>query len=195
MLERFYLIVDHPSWLERFLPLGLKLVQLRMKDVPISEMAQHIRYAKALCDRYNCTLIVNDFWQQALDEGCTYVHLGQEDLLEADFSALRSQGVRFGLSTHSEEELENALRFAPDYIALGPIYFTQLKAMQWQPQGLEKLRTWRNRIGELDLVAIGGFNLERAQGAFAHGASSVCVVSDVLQNANPEKRLQEWLLI
>ena len=48
-LHKFYLIVDNSQWLERFLPLGLKLVQLRIKDLPASTLAAEISKAKALC--------------------------------------------------------------------------------------------------------------------------------------------------
>ena len=76
-LHKFYLIVDNSQWLERFLPLGLKLVQLRIKDLPASALAAEISKAKVLCAAYDCQLIINDHWQLALDLGCDFIHLGQ----------------------------------------------------------------------------------------------------------------------
>jgi thiamine monophosphate synthase len=67
-----------------------------------------------------------------------------------------------------------ALGAAPDYIALGPVYPTILKQMKWAPQGLERLREWKHRIGKLPLVAIGGLNLDRIDGVFASGARQRC---------------------
>ena len=104
-------------------------------------------------------MILNDYWRLALEVGADYVHLGQEDLDGADVAALRAKGLRLGVSTHDEAELERALKLKPDYIALGPIYPTILKAMRFGPQGLEKIGEWKRRIGAIPLVAIGGLNV------------------------------------
>ena len=67
-------------------------------------------------------------------------------------------GIRLGISTHDDAELVRALTFAPDYVALGPIYPTSLKAMAFAPQGLERIGEWKRRIGAIPLVAIGGLD-------------------------------------
>ena len=194
-LHKFYLIVDSSDWLERFLPLGLKLVQLRIKDLPAEALREEIGKAKALCAAHNCQLIINDHWQLALELGCDFIHLGQEDLASADVAQIRQTGVKLGISTHDGNELAYALSLEPDYVALGPVYATQLKKMPWAPQGLEKLARWRQRVGNTPLVAIGGMSVERAAGAYTAGADSIAVVTDVLWHKNPEQRLQEWLAI
>jgi thiamine-phosphate pyrophosphorylase len=138
-------------------------------------------------------LIVNDHWQAAIDEGADYIHLGQEDLAAADLAAIRAAGLRFGISTHDEAELETALAAKPDYVALGPIYETKLKAMKWAPQGLARVTQWRRRIGTLPLVAIGGITPELAGGVLAAGASSLAVITDYITNPDPELRIKTWL--
>ncbi len=193
LLHPFYLIVDNSQWLERFLPLGLKLVQLRIKDVDGEALRTEISKAKTLCAAYDCQLIINDHWQLALDLGCDFIHLGQEDLITADVAQIHQAGVKLGISTHDGKELAYALSLNPDYIALGPVYATQLKRMPWAPQGLEKLARWRQLIGDIPLVAIGGMNVERAPGAYSAGADTIAVVTDVLWHQQPEQRLQEWL--
>ena len=192
-LDPFYLIVDDVSWLERLLPLGVKLVQLRIKDRPEKNLREAIRAAARLCDRYGATLVVNDYWRLAIEEGCGFVHLGQEDLDGADLDALRRSGVRLGVSTHDLHELERALALSPDYVALGPVYPTLLKAMRFAPQGLARIGEWKARAGKIPLVAIGGLTPERAEACLCAGADSACVVTDVLRNANPETRACEWL--
>lgn len=194
LLDPFYLIVDRASWLPRLLPQGVKLVQLRAKDMNEATLRREISEARELCARYGAQLIVNDYWKLAIELGCDYVHLGQEDLAEADVPAIRSAGVKLGLSTHDEAELETALLAKPDYVALGPIYPTILKAMKWAPQGLARIRAWKERVGEVPLVAIGGLTIERAAGCFEAGADCVAVVTDVLLNADPEARAREWVL-
>jgi thiamine-phosphate pyrophosphorylase len=179
-LDRFYLIVDDVAWLPRLLPVGVKLVQLRIK-------------ARMLCREMGACLIVNDYWQVALEQGCDFVHLGQSDLDEADIPALKRAGVRLGISTHSHEELERALSLGPDYVALGPIYPTTLKVMPWAPQGLDRISEWKRRIAPMPLVAIGGLTVERLPDVFKAGADSAAVVSDVLRHPAPEARAREWI--
>ena len=193
LLDPFYLIVDSCDWLERLLPLGVKTVQLRMKDKSLAELTHQIVMARTLCARHGATLIVNDYWQTALDEGCDFVHLGQEDMDTADFAALKKAGVRIGLSTHTPEELERALGFSPDYIALGPIWPTILKQMKFPPQGLERIGVWKKRIGDIPLCAIGGLTPERAQDVLKAGADSACVVTDIVTSTDPEARVTQWI--
>jgi thiamine-phosphate pyrophosphorylase len=192
-LDPFYLIVDSAAWIERLAPLGVRLVQLRIKDLDESGLRAEIRKAKALCARHQCQLIVNDHWRLAIEEGCDFIHLGQEDMQAADLSRIRAAGLRLGLSTHDDAELETALAVKPDYIALGPIYPTILKQMKWAPQGLERIGEWKRRVAPTPLVAIGGLNPGRLEGVFGAGANSAAVVTDITLNADPEARTREWI--
>jgi len=192
-LDPFYLIVDSAGWVERLVPIGVKLVQLRMKDLPEDRLRAEIRRAKTVCAEHGCQLIVNDYWRLAIEGGCDFVHLGQEDLATADVGAIRAAGMKLGLSTHDEAELETALAAKPDYVALGPIWPTILKKMRWAPQGVERLADWKARIAPLPLVAIGGLNPERLPAVFENGADSAAVVTDITLNADPEARTREWI--
>lgn len=192
-MDPFYLVVDDVQWLERLLPLGVKLVQLRIKDRPENEIRSQIRAARELSTKFGAQLVINDFWLLALEEDCEFVHLGQGDLDGADTAALRAKGVKLGVSTHDEAELDRALSLSPDYIALGPIYPTLLKKMAFAPQGPERLGDWKRRIRDIPLVAIGGLTPERARLVLRAGADSACVVTDVLRNAEPESRAREWV--
>ncbi|MDF0661730.1 MULTISPECIES: thiamine phosphate synthase [unclassified Rhizobium] len=192
-LDPFYLIVDSSEWIERLVPLGIKLVQLRVKGRPDEILRQEIRRSKAVCAAANCQLVVNDYWKLAIEEGCDFIHLGQEDLGEADLDAIRSAGLKFGLSTHNASELETALAARPDYVALGPVYPTILKQMKWAPQGLERITDWKRRVAPLPLVAIGGLNVDRLQGVFDASADAAAVVTDITLNVDPEARTREWI--
>ena len=192
-LDVFYPIVPDLVWLKRLLPLGVRTVQLRIKDCEEQAVRDQIREAIPLCRDAGCQLIVNDYWRAAIDLGADFLHLGQEDLATADLGAIKEAGIKLGISTHSEEELEIALAANPDYVALGPIYETKLKVMKWAPQGLDKLGKWRNRVGDLPLVGIAGITIERAPGVIAAGADSVSVITDFLTHTNPEARIGEWL--
>ncbi len=192
MLHTFYPVLPDLSWLERLVPLGVKTVQLRLKDADPQEMKRQIEASLELCAKHDCQLIVNDYWHEAIALGADYIHLGQEDLAAADLKAIKQTGLKLGISTHSHEELEVALKAEPDYVALGPVYETKLKKMKWAPQGLARVTEWKNSI-RCPLVAIAGITVERAPDVLAAGADSLAVVTDIVTHEKPEKRVAEWL--
>ena len=192
-LDPFYPVVPDIDWLKRLLPIGIRCVQLRAKDMDEARLRDEIAQAKALCAAGNCQLIVNDYWRLAIEAGADFIHLGQEDLAEADLAAIRAAGIKIGISTHSEDELEVALAAEPDYVALGPIYETKLKVMPWKPQGLARLGQWKARIGAIPLVGIAGITVARAQGVLDAGADSAAVITDFVTHETPEARVREWV--
>lgn len=192
-LAPFYPIVPDIAWLERIVPLGVELVQLRIKDAARDDVIDQTRRALAVTRAHGCQLVVNDYWDVAIEAGADFIHLGQDDLETADLAALRQAGVRFGVSTHDEAELAKALSVNPDYVALGPIYPTKLKVMPWAPQGLERIKLWRSKIGALPLVAIGGLTPDRADGAVDAGANSLAVITDFVTAEDANARVKEWL--
>jgi thiamine-phosphate pyrophosphorylase len=193
VLDPFYLIVDSAAWIARLSPCGVQLVQLRIKDKPDAVIRAEIKEARVLCEPHGAQLVVNDYWQQAIDAGCDFIHLGQGDLATADLSAIRRARIKFGVSTHDETELSRALDVIPDYIALGPVYPTILKAMVFAPQGLARITEWKKKIGKIPLVGIGGITLERVAGVLQAGADSAAVVTDISRNSDPEQRARDWV--
>ncbi|MFD1331067.1 thiamine phosphate synthase [Methylopila musalis] len=194
-LDPFYPVVDSADWVARLTAVGARLIQLRVKDKPRGEIYGEVRRALGLCAASGATLVVNDYWDIAIDEGASVLHLGQEDLDGADLKAIRAAGIRLGVSTHTPEELDRALSVDPHHVALGPIWPTILKKMPFPPQGLERIGEWKRRIGDRPLVAIGGLTPDRATQCLAAGADVVAVVNDVLGNADPEARAREWLSV
>jgi thiamine-phosphate pyrophosphorylase len=192
-LPRFYPVFDSADWVARAVPLGVRLVQLRVEDRPDAALRAEIAAALACCRRYGAALVVNDHWQLAIELGAEWLHLGQEDLDGADIAAIRRAGLKLGVSTHDHAELDRALTLAPDYIALGPVYPTILKKMKWAEQGLDRLTEWKALVGDIPLCAIGGMSVDRAPGAFAAGADIVAAVTDITLHADPGARMQAWL--
>ena len=191
-LDPFYPILPDTGWLARLLPLGLKLVQLRIKDKPRRVVSVELEKAIALCAAHRCQLVVNDYWREAIDKGADFIHLGQEDLAGADLAAIRAAGLKIGVSTHSQAELDAALAAGADYVALGPIYETKLKAMKWAPQGLSRLAEWQARIS-CPLVAIGGITLDRAAEVLSAGADSAAVVTDIVTSEDTDLQVKKWI--
>jgi thiamine-phosphate pyrophosphorylase len=191
--DKFYPVVDSVAWVARLAALGVGTIQLRAKDLNDSQALQLVSDALAAIGGTPTKLVVNDYWRAAIVAGARHLHLGQEDLVDADLKAIRDAGLTLGLSTHDDAELETALRTEPDYIALGPIFPTTLKSMRFAPQGIPRITEWKKRIGDIPLVAIGGIKFEQAAAIFAAGADSIAVVSDITQNADPDARVRQWL--
>ncbi len=193
-LDRFYPVVPDAAWVARVVTAGARLVQLRAKEMDAVRLAAEVRAARDACARAAATLVLNDYWDLALAEGVGFVHLGQGDLDGADVTALRRAGIKLGVSTHDDAELDRALSLDPDYVALGPVYPTTLKVMPWAPQGLERVGTWKRRIGAVPLVAIGGITLERVGAVLGAGADSAAVVTDIVKaGGDPEARTRAWV--
>ncbi|MBZ0060661.1 MULTISPECIES: thiamine phosphate synthase [unclassified Leclercia] len=176
-----YPVVDSVAWLERLLTAGVKTLQLRIKDKQDDEVEADIVAAIALGRRYDARLFINDYWRLAIKHQAYGVHLGQEDLETTDLAAIRTAGLRLGVSTHDDMEIDVALAARPSYIALGHVFPTRTKQMPSAPQGLEQLARHIERLGDYPTVAIGGISLERAPAVLATGVGSIAVVSAITQ--------------
>ncbi len=175
-----YLVVDSVEWIERLLPLGVKTIQLRIKDQPLNIVEAEIARAVALSRQYQARLFINDYWQLAIRCGAYGVHLGQEDLDVADLDAISGAGLRLGISNHSYYELARAHGLRPSYLALGPIFPTTTKAMKFADQGLSQLQQWATLLKPIyTLTAIGGISLERVPAVLATGVGSCAMVSAI----------------
>jgi len=195
VIDRFYPIVPSAEWVARLVPAGARFIQLRVKDQPEAEVRRQVREALAVCARHGAVLVVNDYWQIAIDEKSPWVHLGQEDLIGADIGAIRRAGLLLGVSTHDHAELQKGLAVDPDYVALGPIYPTLLKKMPFAPQGLGRIGEWKKLVGNKPLVAIGGLTVERAVLCLKAGADSASVVGDIVNHADPIAQTKRWIAV
>ena len=176
-----YPVVDSVAWIERLLAAGVQTLQLRIKDKQEDEVEADIVAAIALGRRYDARLFINDYWRLAIKHQAYGVHLGQEDLETTDLEAIRAAGLRLGVSTHDDMEIDVALAASPSYIALGHVFPTQTKQMPSAPQGLEQLARHIERLADYPTVAIGGISLERAPAVLATGVGSIAVVSAITQ--------------
>ncbi|EPS5688025.1 thiamine phosphate synthase [Cronobacter sakazakii] len=176
-----YPVVDSVEWVTRLLDAGVRTLQLRIKDKTEAEAEADVAAAIALGQRYHARLFINDYWRLAIKHQAYGVHLGQEDLQTADLDAIRNAGLRLGVSTHDDMEIDVALAVRPSYIALGHVFPTQTKQMPSAPQGLAQLAAHVKRLGDYPTVAIGGISLERAPAVLETGVGSIAVVSAITQ--------------
>ncbi|WP_025563166.1 thiamine phosphate synthase [Psychromonas sp. SP041] len=187
-----YPVVDSVEWVERVLKLGVKTLQLRIKDKQPEQVEQQIIDAIALGKQYDARLFINDYWQLAIKHNAYGVHLGQEDMDVADLPLIADAGLRLGLSTHGYYEMLRARQLKPSYIALGHIFPTQTKDMPSDPQGLTRLSKYANLMSDMATVAIGGINLERAPAVWQTGIGSIAVVTAITLADDPKQVINQF---
>jgi hydroxymethylpyrimidine kinase/phosphomethylpyrimidine kinase/thiamine-phosphate diphosphorylase len=187
-----YPIVDHTAWLQQLLPLGVKTIQLRIKDKQGVALENEIKQAVQLANQYNARLFINDYWELAIRYHAYGVHLGQGDLVHADIRQIRETGLRLGISTHCYYEVARAHAFRPSYMACGPIYPTTSKMMPFAPQGIPALHRWRRTLN-YPLVAIGGINLDRLPDVLSTKVDGVAMISAITKAKNSVRITQKLL--
>jgi thiamine-phosphate pyrophosphorylase len=190
-----YPVVDSVLWIERLLSVGVRTIQLRIKDMRDEDVEADVIAAIELGRRYDARLFINDYWQLAIKHSAYGVHLGQEDLETTDLKAIQAAGLRLGVSTHDDMEIDVALTARPSYIALGHVFPTQTKQMPSSPQGLTQLASHIDRLADYPTVAIGGISLARAPAVLATGVGSIAVVSAITQAADWRDATSQLLTI
>ncbi|MGB2740537.1 MAG: thiamine phosphate synthase [Cognaticolwellia sp.] len=180
-----YPVIDSLEWLERLLPLNLNIIQLRIKNKNSKELDSIIEKAVALARLHSCRLFINDHWQLAIKHGAYGVHIGQEDLANANLTAIADAGLRLGISTHGCYEFLLAKQIQPSYLAIGAIFPTKTKNMTGQIQGLENLRQILQLAEHIPVVAIGGISQQRLKQVSDTGVSGVAVVTAITEAKQP----------
>ncbi|HWN68972.1 MAG TPA: thiamine phosphate synthase [Haliangium sp.] len=172
---------------------GSRVLQVRIKPVnraPIPNILEAARMARGVTARAGALLIINDHIDIAMAVGADGVHLGQDDLPLAEAKALVARWrperqFLIGISTHSGEEIEAAVRGGADYLGFGPIYETATKVAPDPVQGIAGLEEAVRRAGGVPVVAIGGITPARAGAVAAAGAAAACCISAVNDSENP----------
>jgi hydroxymethylpyrimidine kinase/phosphomethylpyrimidine kinase/thiamine-phosphate diphosphorylase len=187
-----YPVVDSIYWLKRLFPLGLEIIQLRLKNKSAQELEKLIIEAIALSKHYKTRLFINDYWQLAIKNGPYGVHIGQEDLKDADLMSIQQTGLRLGISTHGCYEFLLAQQLKPSYLAIGAIFPTNTKNMIGQIQGVENLKHILQLATDIPVVAIGGINHQRAKQVWQTGVDSIAVVTAITESENTEIAIKQF---
>ena len=187
-----YPVVDSLYWLKRLFPLGLAVIQLRLKNKSEQEVELLIAEAVAMSKQYKTRLFINDYWQLAIKHGAYGVHIGQEDLQDADLTTIQQAGLRLGISTHGCYEFLLAQQLRPSYLAIGAIFPTKTKNMTGQIQGLANLKQIVQLATDIPVVAIGGINHQRAEQVWQTGVDSVAVVTAITESENAEIAVKQF---
>ncbi len=179
-----YPIVDRADKLKPLYDCGITTAQLRIKDMEGKALEAEIIEGIRISKSYNARFFVNDYWRLAIKHGAYGVHLGQEDIQEADIETIYDAGLRLGISSHTPKEIEIALSFEPSYLAIGPIFEPISKKMAYENVGLERLKQWAAHV-DYPIVAIGGITQENiADVAATKAASGIAMISAVLEGGS-----------
>ena len=190
-----YPVVDDVSWIKTVLSLGVKTVQLRIKNPEQADIEEQIIKAIELGRQYDAQVFINDYWQLAIKYKAFGIHLGQEDIEIADLQAISDAGICLGVSTHDDSELLKVKALNPSYLALGHIFPTPTKDMPSQPQGLVNLAKNQQLAGGTPTVAIGGIDLTVAEQVWQTGVDSIAVVRAITQASNVEEVITQFTAI
>ena len=177
-----------------FLAGGARWLQLRCKGMasgPFLDLAHAVMEASAAA---GATLIVNDRADVARLGGAHGLHIGQTDLSVADARAVVGESAILGLSTHTRDQWQAAVREPIDYMAIGPVFGSVTKQTGYQAIGLNTVRAAADAAGAYGLptVAIGGITLDNAVSVIDAGATAVVVISDLVKD-DPERRCRDFI--
>jgi len=177
-----YPLVDRADKLETLFSLGITTAQLRTKDLKDKALEKEVIEAIKIANKYKARLFINDFWELAIKHKAYGIHLGQEDLVDADLSAIYNAKIRLGVSTHTTKEIEMALEIEPSYLAIGPIFETTSKVVAYDTVGIKELKSWSQNV-PYPIVAIGGINLKNIQEVInIPNVDGVAMISELLEN-------------
>jgi thiamine-phosphate pyrophosphorylase len=202
-LPKIYPITDrqlsglsHAEQVQRLVDGGATFIQMREKQLPPSDFLHEAEVALNVAESNRVTLIINDRVDIAMAIGARGVHLGQEDIPAEAARRLVKDDALIGLSTHTQQQMEAAVRLPIDYVAFGPIFTTRSKADHDPTVGLEQLRAVRKIAADFPLVAIGGITAAHVQSVLEAGADSVAVISSVVgEPAKIEQNMRRMLAL
>ncbi|WP_417915152.1 thiamine phosphate synthase [Candidatus Electronema sp. JM] len=170
---------------------GVRIIQYRekLKDKSIKAIYEECLAIRRITADAGALFIVNDHAAIALMVGADGVHQGQDDLPVSELRRI-APGLLIGCSTHSPEQAEQAVRDGADYIGVGPIFSTQTKEDVCAPVGLNYLDYVAKNV-HIPFVAIGGIKRETLPQVLAHGAKTVCLVTEIIGAEDIGQRVRE----
>lgn len=169
---------------------NIRMIQLREKHLTDREIIEAGKRIKSITAGTNTLLVINDRVDLALAAGADVLHLGQDDLPVEEARKIAGDRLKIGLSTHSIEQVREALEQKPDYIGFGPVYPTNAKARPDAPVGVEMLKEVLS-FANIPVVAIGGIFPENMDEVIAAGAKNIALVRHFMQTKETEQRIIE----
>lgn len=175
-LPRLYAITDskrYPDMLQRLekaLKKGIRMVQLREKELSGLEYYQLAKRVRELTQDYDAMLFINDRVDIALAVNADGVHLPEKGLPPSTVKKIAPE-LLVGYSAHSLEQALWAQEEGADFITLSPIFKTQSHP-EVEPIGLGLLKEVSQRLS-IPVYALGGITWDRIKLCYKNGAYGI----------------------
>ena len=187
MLPPLFLVTDRSLFADRDLtgPVeeamrgGVRLIQLREKDLGARALLEIARRLREITERYGGRIIINERVDVALLSRADGVHLGQGSFAPGDVRPVLTEGMVIGVSAHGLEEALKAEEEGADYITLGPVFKTPSKERYGSPLGVEAFKKVKERV-RIPVYAIGGIKRGNINDVLGAGADGAAVISAIL---------------
>ncbi len=174
---------DNIQVVKELLSAGVRVIQYREKEKPMIIKYQECQQIRKLTREYGAIFIVNDHLDLAIAVEADGVHVGQDDLPIEVVRDMVGGDMIIGLSTHTPEQAEEAVKKGADYIGVGPIFATSTKKDIPAPVGLEYLEYVVNNI-KIPYVAIGGIKEDNISSVREMGANCICLITEIVGAEN-----------
>jgi thiamine-phosphate pyrophosphorylase len=163
---------------------GIRMIQLREKDLPAQQLYEVAQHLRTITLRHNCLLLINDRVDIALAVNADGVHLRSNSLPTRVARKLLGTDKLIGVSTHSTEEIEAAVRQDADFATYGPVFYTPSKADYGTPKGLSELQD-ACRSTALPIYALGGISVTNTPAVMTTGTHGVAIISSLMTATDP----------
>ena len=165
---------------------GATAIQLRDKVRDKGDQLPVALKLREVCQEHVASFIVNDHADLAAACGAHGLHVGQHDLPVSEARRILYPTQFLGTSNAQLQEAEASVQRQADYLAVGAMYSTESKSST-RPAGIQGLRSVRERVSGIPIVAIGGITLENIDPVLEAGADGICVIGAVCLADDPEQ--------
>lgn len=182
---------DHLQNIKLILDAGVKLVQLRLKNISEDIYIECAIKAKELCIKHDALLIINDNPLVAKKSKADGIHLGLDDMKILDVKKIITHKI-IGGTANTFEHVQQRCTEQVDYIGLGPYRFTTTKEKLSPILGIEGYQRIIEQMKKENLntpiYAIGGIELQDIESIIKTGVYGIAV-SGLITHANQKENL------
>lgn len=168
---------------------GAKLVQIREKNLSDAAVFELVKKCKAITERHQMLLIVDDRVDIAIAAGADGVHLGQDDFPLQEAKKLAPE-MLFGISTHNAGEIRTALAGNCGYLNIGPMFPTQTKSVACGALGLEKIEELKKLV-TCPFSVMGGIKEHHLSMLCAKGFRHIAMVTEITRAADVTAKVKQ----
>ncbi|KUL99648.1 thiamine-phosphate synthase [Fusobacterium nucleatum subsp. nucleatum] len=196
---KIYLVTDEKACngkdfykcIEESIKGGVKIVQLREKNISTKDFYKKALKVKEICKNYEVLFIINDRLDITQAVEADGVHLGQSDMPIEKAREILKDKFLIGATARNIEEAEKAELLGADYIGSGAIFGTSTKdnAKRLEMEDLKKIV---NSV-KIPVFAIGGININNVWMLKNIGLQGVCSVSGILSEKDCKKVVENIL--